>query len=66
MLMAENEDSNGFTFFFVSDLGMTYSQQNQLLSNTDGRLDTANVLSLENVFNFLYFPTLCLPLYICL
>lgn len=62
MLIAENEDSNGLTFFFVSDLGMTYPQQN----HTDGRLDTANVLSLENVFNFLYFPTLCLPLYICL
>lgn len=30
-------------FFFGSDLGMTYPQQNQLFSNTDGRRDTANV-----------------------
>lgn len=41
---------------FGSDLGMTYPQQNQLFGNTDGRLDTANVLSLENAFNFFLFP----------
>lgn len=35
---------------------MTYPQQNQLFSNTDGRLDTANVLSLGNAFNFFLFP----------
>lgn len=43
---------------------MTYPQQNQLFSNTDGRLDTANILSLENVFNLFYFPMLhLLPLH---
>lgn len=35
---------------------MTYPQQNQLFSNTDGRLDKANVLSLENAFNFFLSP----------
>lgn len=40
-----------------SDLRLTYPQQIQLFSNTDGRLDTANVLSLENAFNFFFsFP----------
>lgn len=54
--------------FFVgaggSDLSLTYPQQIQLFS----RLDTANVLSLENAFNFFFFhfSMLCLQLYICL
>lgn len=58
MLIFENQDSNGLNndFFSESDLGMTYPQQNQLFSNTDGRLDTANVLSLGNAFNFFLFP----------
>lgn len=38
---------------------MTYPQQIQLFSNTDGRLDTANVLSLENAFNFFFISPCC-------
>lgn len=70
MVTSKNEDSNELTSVFLgggSDLSMTYPQQIQLFSNTDGRLDTANVLSVENAFNFFfYFPMLCLQLYICL
>lgn len=66
MLVFENDDSNGLNNFFGRDLGMAYPQQNQVFSNTDGRLDTANLLSLENAFNFFHFPMLCLLLYICL
>lgn len=64
----KNKNSNGLSHvvflwgFFLggwggSDLNLTYPQQIQLFSNTDGRLDTANVLSLENAFNFFFsFP----------
>lgn len=64
MVIFENKDSNGlnngfFFFFFGNDLSMTYPQQIQLFSYTDGRLDTANVLSLENAFNFFFFISPC-------
>lgn len=31
-------------------------KKNQLLGNTDGKLNTANVLNSENAFNFFLFP----------
>lgn len=63
MVTFENKDSNGLNnvgfFFFRNDLSMTYPQQIQLFGNTDGRLDTANVLSLENAFNFFFISPCC-------
>lgn len=62
MVTSKNEDSNELTSVFLgggSDLSMTYPQQIQLFSNTDGRLDTANVLSVENAFNFFFISPCC-------
>lgn len=67
-VILKNQDSNGLSNILGgNDLGMTHPQQIQLFGKTDGRLDIANVLSLENAFIYLFFISmLCLQLYICL
>lgn len=54
-VILKNQDSNGLSNILGgNDLGMTHPQQIQLFGKTDGRLDIANVLSLENAFNFFF------------